>query len=212
MQNNKVTRSYTFELRAENNEKHGDYITGRPIVYDSRTDLGYFDEIIEKGALDNANLRDVRLLVNHDLSMIPLARSRRNNENSTMQLKVDDEGMTIRANLDTANNSEARNLYSAIKRGDITGMSFMFTIDREEWEDLESDHPTRKVRAIGQVFEVSAVTSPAYEATEISARDNMTALENARAALDGAKPAVDTVTAELLELEKAKNRNKKILN
>lgn len=206
---NKVTRSYTFELRAENNEKYGDYITGRPIVYDSRTDLGYFDEIIEKGALDNANLRDVRLLVNHDLSMIPLARSRRNNENSTMQLKVDDDGMTIRANLDTANNNEARNLYSAIKRGDITGMSFMFTIDREEWEDLESDHPTRRVRAIGQVFEVSAVTAPAYEATEISARDNMTALENARAALDGAKPAVDTVAAELLELEKAKNRNKK---
>jgi len=206
MQNKTVTRAYNFEIRAENNEKNGDHIVGRPIVYNSKTDLGWFDEIIEAGALDKANLKDVRFLVNHDTSMIPLARSRNNNENSTMQLEVDKDGMGIRVNLDTENNTEARNLYSAIKRGDITGMSFMFTIDDEEWENLESDHPTRHVRKIGTVFEVSAVTFPAYESTEISARDKE-ALESAKLVLESAKRSLES-DKKALELEKAKNRNK----
>ena len=47
MENNTVTRAYNFEIRADNNEKNGDFLNGRPIVYDSRTDLGWFDEIIE---------------------------------------------------------------------------------------------------------------------------------------------------------------------
>lgn len=201
-----ITRAYNFEIRANNDEKNGDHITGRPIVYNSKTDLGYFDEIIESGALDKANLKDVRFLVNHNTDMIPLARSRNNNENSTMQLEVDKDGMGIRVNLDTENNSDARNLYSAIKRGDITGMSFMFTIDKEEWENLETDHPTRRIRKIGQVFEVSAVTFPAYESTEISARDKE-ALESAKLVLESAKRSLDSDN-EALELEKAKTRNK----
>jgi len=201
-----VTRAYNFELRADNNERNGDFITGRPIVYNSMTDLGYFNEVIEADALDKANLKDVRFLVNHDTSMIPLARSRNNNENSTMQMEVDKDGMTIRVNLDTENNTEARNLYSAIKRGDITGMSFMFTIDKEEWEDLESDHPTRRIRSIGQVLEVSAVTFPAYESTEISARDKE-ALDSAKLALESAKRSLES-DKNALELLKAKLRNK----
>lgn len=205
MMNQTVTRAYNFEIRAESNEKNGDHIVGRPIVFNSKTDLGYFDEIIEAGALDKANLKDVRFLVNHDTSMIPLARSRNNNENSTMQLAVDKEGMSIRVNLDTENNSEARNLYSAIKRGDITGMSFMFTIDEERWEGLETEHPTRNILKIGRVFEVSAVTFPAYEDTEISARD-MEALDNAKKVLDSAKRSLDSE----LELEREKIKNKLI--
>lgn len=205
MNNNTVTRAYNFELRAANDEKHGDHITGRPIVYNSMTDLGYFNEIIEAGALDKSNLKDVRFLVNHNTDMIPLARSRNNNENSTMQMTTDKDGMSIRVNLDTENNSDAKNLYSAIKRGDITGMSFMFTIDDEEWENLESEHPTRHIRKIGTVLEVSAVTFPAYEATEISAR-NKEALDSAKAALDSARRSLDS-DKEALELAKAKNRN-----
>ena len=206
-QSNRVTRAYNFEIRAENNEKNGDHIIGRPIVYNSKTDLGWFDEIIEAGALNEANLKDVRFLVNHNTDMIPLARSRNNNENSTMQLEVDKDGMKIRVNLDTENNTEARNLFSAIKRGDITGMSFMFTIDGEEWENLESDHPTRHIKSIGQVFEVSAVTFPAYESTEISARDKA-ALDSAKATLESVRNQSLESDAAALELEKAKNRNK----
>lgn len=209
MMNQTVTRAYNFEIRAESNEKNGDHIVGRPIVFNSKTDLGYFDEIIEAGALDKANLKDVRFLVNHDTSMIPLARSRNNNENSTMQLAVDKEGMSIRVNLDTENNSEARNLYSAIKRGDITGMSFMFTIDDEEWADLETDHPTRTIKKIGAVYEVSAVTFPAYESTSIGLRDKE-ALESAKATLDSVRSLSLDSDKKALELEKEKIKNKLI--
>ena len=192
-------RSYNFEIRAEQNEEEIGVITGRPIVYNSRTDLGYFDEVIEMNALSGADLKDVRFLVNHDMSKIPLARSRNNNANSTMQLMPDDRGMAIRVSLDVKNNSEARNLYSAIERGDISGMSFMFRVDDEEWTELESEHPTRHIRKISDVVEVSAVTFPAYESTEISVR-NKQALESAKSTLESVKRSL----VSELELEKAK--------
>lgn len=202
-------RSYTFDVRAEETER-GKIITGRPIVYNSRTDIGYFDEIIESGALDNADLTDVRFLVNHDLSKIPLARSRRNNGNSTMLLTVDADGMGIRVDLDTENNTEARALYSAVERGDISGMSFMFGVKDEEWDNLESEHPTRRIKSISTVVEVSAVTFPAYNATTINARGKE-ALENARSALESARQQRESSlekeeTAKTLELLKEKTK------
>lgn len=202
-------RSYNFEIRAEDKDEGEKIITGRPIVYNSRTDMGYFDEIIESGALDFANLTDVRFLVNHDRMMIPLARSRRNNGNSTMKLTPDMRGLNIDfIKLDTENNSTSRALYSAVERGDITGMSFLFSIDDEEWENLESDHPTRHIKKIGSVVEISAVTFPAYEATEIYARDCKAALDSARSTLDNARqqnaPALDSVN----ELELLKEKTK----
>lgn len=203
MNNDLEKRSYTFEARAEKNESGQNVIVGRPIVYEQKTDLGFFDEIIERGALDKTDLCDVRFLVNHDISKIPLARSRRNNENSTMQLTVDNDGMGIRVTLDTENNSDARALYSAVERGDISGMSFMFSVKRDEWDDLESDHPIRRVKEIGTVVEVSAVTFPAYEQTEISTRCK-TALDNARNALDSARKQRGEVDTSELELEKLK--------
>ena len=178
-------RSYNFEVRAEETEG-GNIITGRPIVYNCRTDLGWFDEIIEPGAFNNKDLTDVRFLVNHDTSKIPLARSRRNTANSSMQLTTDNDGLGIRVTLDVENNSEARALYSAVQRGDISGMSFMFGIRDEEWENLDSAHPTRHIKDISTVVEVSAETFPAYENTEINARCKG-ALDNARAALDSAR-------------------------
>lgn len=198
-------RSYSFDIAADENEK-GHRITGRPIVYASRANLGYFDEIIEPGALNEADLRDVRFLVNHDTSKIPLARSRRNNGNSTMKLSPNEHGLDIDVLLDTENNVEAKSLYSAVERGDISGMSFMFSVDDEEWENLESGHPTRHIRKIGSVVEVSAVTFPAYESTEINARSKG-ALDNARSALESARQqkatAVDTGELTLLK-EKTK--------
>ena len=195
-------RGYQFEVRAEKTEK-GDVITGRPIVYDSKTDMGYFEEIIEKDALEGTDLTDVRFLVNHDVSKIPLARSRRNNGSSTMQLTVDKEGLVIEVLLDTENNAEARSLYSAVKRGDISGMSFMFIIDSEEWEDLDSDHPLRRIKKIKAVYEVSAVTFPAYSSTEINARSRET-LESVRRAVETARSSVKRSVETDLELAKAK--------
>lgn len=196
----KEIRSFDFEIRTGVNEDRGHEIEGRAIVYGQRTNLGWYDEIIADGALKDTDLRDVRLLVNHNTNMIPLARSRNNNANSTMQLSVvEGEGMDIRADLDYENNAEAKSLYSAIERGDISGMSFMFVVDSDSWDDLESEHPTRTITGIKRVLEVSAVTFPAYSATSINARGLADALDSARASLESAK-------AEAREVERKKQR------
>ena len=196
---NKEIRAFTFEVRAAQDEEHGHYLEGRPIVYDSRTNLGWYDEIIERGALDKTDLKDVRFLVNHNTDMIPLARSRNNTVNSTMQMEIDENGMKIRVDLDIENNTEAKSLYSAVERGDIDGLSFMFTVDGDKWEDIESDHPTRTILDISKVFEVSAVTFPAYEATSIQAR-------GLSEALDSAKESLESVRTEARNLEAQKQR------
>ena len=198
----KEIRAFEFEVRAEENEENGSFLTGQPIVYNETTDMGWYDEVIDDGALDSTDLRDVRFLINHDTNMVPLARSRNNNANSTMQLEVvPGAGLSIRVNLDTENNSEARNLYSAVKRGDISGMSFMFTVDEDRWENVDSNHPTRHISRLSKVFEVSAVTFPAYEATSIQAR-------GLAEALDSAKASLESVKTEALELKRNKLRTK----
>lgn len=203
------TRSYTFEVRADDGD-NGYILSGRPIVYDQMTDLGFFNEIIDRGALDNADLKDIRFLVNHNTDMIPLARSRNNNDNSTMHLTADSAGLSLDwVKLDVENNADAKALYSAVKRGDVTGMSFMFSVDADAWENLDTDHPTRHITEIGTVVEISAVTFPAYEQTEIYARDKR-ALDSARSALESAKDAynksVDTDHRSELELLKEKTK------
>ena len=197
----KEIRKFDFEVRAKRDEQHGTYLEGTPIVYDAWTNLGWYDEQIQRGALDNTDLTDVRFLINHNTDMIPLARSRNNNENSTMQMTVDEDGMNIRVNLDVENNSDARSLYSAVERGDIDGMSFMFVVDGELWEEEESEHPKRTITDIEKVFEVSAVTFPAYEQTSISARGLADALESAKASLE-------SVRAEKRAIEDKKKRIK----
>ena len=185
MSEKKIFRDFLCEVRAQNDEEKGDYITGQPIVYGDLYDVGgMFGETIDRGALEKTDLRDVRFLVNHNFSMIPLARSRNNNANSTMQLEMVDGGLNIRAKLDTENNATAKELYSAVSRGDISGMSFAFLVDGEQWENLDSDYPIRHITSISSVFEVSAVTAPAYEATSIEARSDVEALESAKALLE----------------------------
>ena len=205
---NAECRNYNFEVRAKKDDKHGTYIEGKPIVYGDKYDCeGMFEETIDEGALNKTDLKDVRLLVNHNIDMIPLARSRNNNENSSMQLKVESDGLSIRANLDIENNADAKALYSAIERGDITGMSFMFSVGEEEWVDLKTEYPKRHIKSISKVYEVSAVTFPAYENTSIKARSK-SVLENARSnSTDDELQALENVKTEL-ELEKLKAKLK----
>lgn len=161
-------------------------IEGHPVVFESTTNIGnYFYERIERGAFDDCDLSDVSFFVNHNMNKIPLARSR-NNGNSTMQLQIDNTGLFIRADLDVDNNQEARALYSAIERGDIDGMSFAFRIKEQRWENLDSDMPTRVITRFSKIFEVSAVNNPAYQSTDINARDK-SALDNAKVELEEAR-------------------------
>ena len=201
---NKEIRSLEFEIRAEETGKEelAGRLTGTPIVFNQVTDLGWIREMIEPGALDNTDLTDVRFLVGHDTTGIPLARSRNNNENSTMQLSVNENGMDIRVDLDIENNPRAKELYSAVKRGDISGMSFMFTVDKDAWADLESEQPLRRITSISRVFEVSAVCFPAYEGTSLEAASEDSALESARASLESARKQLAEERAAQAEEER----------
>jgi HK97 family phage prohead protease len=203
MKNELMKRCYDVKLETRENNGVG-IIEGQPIVFGSRTNLGYFDEIIEPGALDGTDLSDVRLCLNHDTSYV-YARSRRNNPNSTMRLNVVDTGLRIEADLAINESPKARDYYSAVQRSDIDKMSFMFSIDEEDWENLESDHPTRHIKKIGSVVEVSAVTFPAYDSTEINARSKV-ALDNARSTVETARQQREqsVETGSELELAKAK--------
>ncbi len=209
-----VQRDYGLaDMRAAD---EGSSIEGHAAVYNQRTNIGgWFYEVIERGAFDDADFKDVLFCANHNLRQIPLARSRNNNSNSTLQLNIVEKGLHVRAELDIENNSEARSLYSAVKREDIKGMSFIFYIAEERWVDLDKEMPTRYISKIKCVREVSAVNFPAYEGTDIATGDarDKEALESARSkeALDSARAKsrteLDSSEQRQLELMKLKNQN-----
>jgi HK97 family phage prohead protease len=192
-----LQRGFTAEFRAagEDGDKKGHIVEGLAAVYEQETRIadvfGEFIEVIRKGAFDECDFSDVRLLVNHDFNGIALARSRRNNKSdkpNTMQLTVDDNGVNIKADLDTENNEQARALYSAISRGDMDGMSFCFYVeeDGQRWTK-ENGVERREILKVAKVIEVSAVNFPAYAGANIDARSldsDKRALESARQLLD----------------------------
>ena len=187
-------RAYTSDVSAEGNE-----ITGNPIVCGVRTRMYDYIEVIEPGALTEADISDVLLTVNHNLSDIPLARSRGGQPGETMQLTVDNYNCRITAQLDVENNPQARALHSAVSRGDITGMSFMFHVKEDSWE-RENDVLVRHIQKIDKIVDVSAVTIPAYPSTSISARSAGFENENETET----EQQEQRKKAERLELEKLK--------
>jgi len=207
-----LQRGFTAEFRAAgtDSENNGHIIEGLAAVCEQETYIdtcfGGFTEVIRKGAFDDCDFSDVRLLVNHDINGIALARSRRNNKSdkpNTMQLTVDENGVNIKADLDTENNEQARALYSAISRGDMDGMSFCFFVSdaNERWNE---NMTYREILKVDKVIEVSAVNFPAYGGTNINSRSldsDRRALDNARALLESKqkKKSVDYKTKILLQ-------------
>lgn len=207
MTNNKEVRNFTFEVRAEKSEEHGTYISGTPIVFNQEEQLfdpfiGDYRESIDPNALTDTDLKDVPLFVGHDTSRVPLARSRNNNKNSTMQLAVGENGMDIRADLDIEGNPEAKTLYSAVKRGDMNGMSFMFTVGEDRWEDVDTENPKRTIMSIRKVYEVSCVAFPAYKGTSVQAASEGDAPDGVRASLESARAKLAEERAAEAEQER----------
>lgn len=203
-----VTRSYCvpdFRATQPIADDPSKRLEGHAAVFDAMTNIGgWYNEIIARGAFDGCDFDDVLFFVNHDMQKIPLARSRRNNSNSTMRLAIDNIGLSVSADLDTENNSEARQVYSSVDRGDITGMSFCFRVAEDKWDGLDTDMPTRSILKIAKVYEVSAVNSPAYDLTDINARDKA-ALDNAKSSLDNAR-SQELENSEAVDIYKLKNK------
>lgn len=193
------------ELRAiDPTENTGHTIEGYAIVYEQKVSIGgWFNEVVKRGALDGADLTDVPLFIHHNSNEIPLARSRRNNNNSTLKLTPDDKGLHFRAELDVDNNADAKALYSAIQRGDISGMSYSFRVKEEKWLNMDTPTPTREIYKFKKIGEISALWSPAYEGTSIEARDreldssDKMALDNARSTLDNEKNELEVMKLKI---------------
>lgn len=195
-----VSRAFaSYEVRKDDNNETG-HIVGVPIVFEQATDIGgWFEETIARGAISEDVLRDVAFFYNHDLNTKPLARTR----TGKLKFVIENDGVHMDTEVNL-NRSDSNDLYLAIQDGDIDGMSFMFRVENEEWTDLETEYPKRRITKIGYVQEVSAVNYPAYEGTSINARANKL-LDNDLKALDNARAIVVDTTSKL-ELLKLKNK------
>ena len=177
-----IKRNYPATFRAE--EQSG-LIEGLPIVFDTPTDIGgYFQESICKGAITEEMLkRDVGFYLNHDLnskriarSIIPIDRL------GGMDFKISDGKVTMRVNANRKR-TDANDLYLGIEDGTIDGMSFMFAVADERWEDENTDYPKRFILRIDPIIEVSAVNYPAYKSTSISVARGDLLTENDKAVI-----------------------------
>jgi HK97 family phage prohead protease len=148
------------EIRAEDG---GIKVEGYASVFGERADIGgMFYEVIERGAFSDAIGRDdVVFLVNHD--GLPLARTR----SGTLKLYEDEKGLRIETMLDPED-PDVKSITGKMKRGDLDKMSFAFYPDVEEWAEGD-DMPTRTIKR-ASLFDVSIVTNPAYNGTEIGLR------------------------------------------
>ena len=134
-------------------------LEGYAALYNDPTQIGNFREMIAPGAFREVMDDDVRLLLNHDGA--PLARTK----NGTLKLTDDEKGLHYRAEL--VDTQAGRDLYTMVKRGDISQSSFGFTIGEQ---DIQEDG-TRVITLVSRLLDVSPVSFPAYQNTEVNARN-----------------------------------------
>lgn len=174
------------DMRASEDE--GMVVEGYAAVFDTVTDLGWMHEVIDRHAFDNADMSDIVMKYNHEDSVLPMARTR----GGSLQFNVDDHGLKIRAKLpDTSVN---RDIYTLIREGVLSKMSFAFTVKSEEY-DYDTD--TRKILEFDKIFDVSVVDVPAYGTTEIYARSKEQYEEEKRQ-YEGKKIAFEKQKLELM--------------
>lgn len=138
-------------------------VSGYAAVFNQEADIGgMFREEIAPGAFKDAIGRDdVVFLVNH--AGLPMARTR----SGTLTLKEDKRGLYMETELDPED-PDVKSIVPKMKRGDLDKMSFAFMPTVQEWDD-SGDIPLRTIRE-AQLFDVSIVTNPAYDGTEIGLR------------------------------------------
>lgn len=161
-----IKRNYPAEFRADS---ESGLIIGVPIVFDTPTNIGdMFQETICAGAISEQVLRnDVGFYFNHDLNSMRIARSIIPLDKlGGMEFEIGKKEVKVRINANRKR-SDANDLYLGIEDGTIDGMSFMFAVAEERWEDENSDYPKRFITRIEPIIEVSAVNYPAYKSTSI---------------------------------------------
>lgn len=202
-----IKRNYLAEFRTD--EQTG-LIEGVPIVFNTPTDIGgMFQETIESGAISIDTLKDVRFFWNHNIEEKAIARS------SIPIEKIGGMAFTIENNQvrmvmnPNRKRTDANDLYLAIEDNVINAMSFMFGVQDERWEDLDTDYPKRFITKISPIIEVSAVNFPAYPTTSINARRDLST-EIDKGVLEKARQNRASIVKDntkKLELERLRNNN-----
>jgi hypothetical protein len=155
------------------------YVEGYATTFDQPYVLfGDYKEVIDRHALDGADVGDVIMQYDHEGRV--LARVR----NATLVIRPDDHGLLVGADL--SKGESARQLYEEIKNGLVDRMSWAFVVAEDEY-DYDSD--TRTILKVKKVYDVSAVSVPANDATEISARSYVDGVIDARSRSERARKA-----------------------
>lgn len=200
IKNDKELRSVQFRAAEEEGKM---ILEGYPVIFDQETLIGDEEwgwyEVIDKKALDDADLSDVPLKYNHGDAKGILARTR----NGSLKLTIDEKGLKMRAELiDTTDNVD---IYKCVKSGLLDKMSFAFNVVEDIVEQGVGKIPKRTITKIGRLFDVAVVDLPAYDQTSIYARSKEIVGERLR----NLQPSVETdevalENARQLELEKLK--------
>jgi HK97 family phage prohead protease len=184
------------ELRVNDGDKPK--ITGYAARFGKwSVDMG-FVERIQEGAFDKAiKNSDVRALKNHDKNLL-LGRT----TSGTLRLDANKVGLKFEA--DVPNTTTGRDTAEEIRRGDITGCSFAFTVNKDEWKYKEDGPSERTITEIGQLFDVGPVTYPAYPDTTVAVRSLETLKQTIKR--EEPKPKDEKVLAEEAKQERERLR------
>jgi HK97 family phage prohead protease len=185
-----------FEIRALPVEEGSDsrWLEGYAARFDGIAKIPWgdgtsFEERIDPKAFNNADMRDVVLLVNHNFMMIPAARTR----NKSLTLELDNVGLKMRA--DVGQTEAGREFHKAVELGLIDQMSITFKTSPKNGSVWSNDYMKRDIVSIEKVFDVSGVTFPAYTNTSLTA-----------------SRCAETVEEEVAELRKVRQRDDDIRN
>lgn len=189
---NKEQRSITSEIKLSNDSR---LVEGYALLFNTESrDLGGFTEIIEPNSLDGVIERsDVFCVLNHQNERGILARSKKGS--GSLILEVDETGLKYL--FEAPNTALGDELLEYLKRGDITGSSFAFTVNEDKWENNNGKY-LRRIKSFDLLFDVSPVFNPAYEETSVAKRSLDNILEEQRQAEEAKKVAEDKAKKEEL--------------
>lgn len=165
MKNKEIRNLSLSEVRYRNsdNQNFVGVISGYAVVFNKASqNLGGFVEYIEPTAFDGVDMSDVVALYDHDFANV-LGRT----SADTLKLTIDEQGLYFELNI--PDTTVGRDVYTNIRAGNLQGMSFGFTVVSDSWQNGSDGVAIRQVDSIGQLFEVSVVTMPAYQDTNVEA-------------------------------------------
>ena len=152
----------SIEITNFNALDEGYVVEGYATTFDDPYEMhGGYKEQILRSALDGADMSDVIFQFDHQ-GMV-MARQR----NNTLAVSCDDHGLFVHADL--SGSQQGRDLHEAIKSGLVDRMSWAFMVAEDGW-DYDAETRTATVTKVDKVYDVSAVSIPANEGTEIKAR------------------------------------------